>query len=410
MRILYLNPSGQLGGAETSLLTLLDGVRSCWPEWEVHLLLGEEGPLVAKAEKLGVRTEVIPFPAALARTGDSASSLLLSAWRLSQATRSALLYRKRLATTIRRLRPDLIHSNGFKMHLLGAWVAGAEVPVIWHIHDYVSRRPWMSRILRRLRHRSKAAIVNSRSVEVDVRSNLPGLATRTIYNAIDLKKFSPSGPVLDLDRLAGFPPGRPDLVRVGLVGTFARWKGHEVFLRALSQLPRDLPVRAFIIGAPIYQTSGSQWSFSELQAEARRLSLDGRIGFTGFLDDTASAMRALDIVVHASTLPEPFGMVIVEGMACAKAVVVSNAGGAAELIDDGFTALSHHPGDAAELSRAIERLTRDPGLRVRLGSNGRVAAERLCDSTRLTREVLATYAECQHSTARGGASFAPLAR
>src|SRR5207247_439443 len=72
----------------------------------------------------------------------------------------------------------------------------------------------------------------------------------------------------------------------------------------------------------------------------REVSNTDRVGFTGFLDDPASAMRALDIVVHASTQPEPFGLVIAEGMACGRAVIASRSGGSVEFIESGTNALT----------------------------------------------------------------------
>src|SRR6185295_16036858 len=95
----------------------------------------------------------------------------------------------------------------------------------------------------------------------------------------------------------------------------------------------ELPFRAYIIGGPIYQTGGSQYSLEELCQEAERLGLSRRVVFTGFAVDPAAALRALDVIVHASTEPEPFGMVIVEGMACGKPVVASESSGAAELFE-----------------------------------------------------------------------------
>ena len=89
---------------------------------------------------------------------------------------------------------------------------------------------------------------------------MPGLRIVPIYNAIDLQRFSPAGERMDLDAKAGLPPAAPGTVRVGLIATFAHWKGHKVFLEALARLPEDVPVRGYIIGGPIYQTDGSQWS------------------------------------------------------------------------------------------------------------------------------------------------------
>jgi glycosyltransferase involved in cell wall biosynthesis len=211
-----------------------------------------------------------------------------------------------------------------------------------------------------------------------------------VYNAVDLDTFSPDGPAEDLDRRAGFAPARGEVVRVGLVSTFARWKGHDVFLQAMASIPADLPVRGYIVGGPLYDTAGSQHHLAELQGLADRLPLSGRVGFTGFLP-AARAMRALDIVVHASTRPEPFGMVIAEAMACGRAVITSGSGGAAELIDPGVDALTHVPGDAEELSRCIVRLAGDAELRRQMGTRARAAACRRFDSERLAHEVVAVY-------------------
>jgi len=296
-----------------------------------------------------------------------------------------------LASIVESIQPDIIHTNGFKMHLLGAWTRPRGTPLVWHIHDYVSTRSFMSRLLKLSRSACSMAVVNSKSVAADLKSLLPNLPIVPIYNAIDLERFSPAGMKLDLDGLSGLTPAAPGVVRVGLVATFARWKGHKVFLRALSRLPSDLPIRGYVIGGPIYQTNGSQWSRQELEEELERLGLHGRVGFTGLVPDAAAAMRSLDIVVHASTDPEPFGMVIIEGLACEKAVIASQAGGASELFLDGETALSHPPGDEDVLAQRILQLVGDRELRERLGKAGRSAAERLYHRERLAQELLGVY-------------------
>jgi glycosyltransferase involved in cell wall biosynthesis len=181
------------------------------------------------------------------------------------------------------------------------------------------------------------------------------------------------------------------VLRVGLVATFARWKGHETFLQALATLPASLRVRGYIVGGPVYETSGSQISLDELRHSVRVLGLDGRVGFTGFVQDSSTAMRALDIVVHASTDPEPFGLVIAEAMACGKPVVVSLAGGASELIEPGNNALVFTPGDSTALGRCLEQLARDADLRHRLGSAGRLTAEQRFHRRRIARELTPIY-------------------
>ncbi len=138
MRIVYLNPGGRLGGAETSLRKLLASVRAAEPDWELWLVLGEDGALADIARNIGVRVVVKPFPSSLARLGDSKGWTALAG--LIQAAPASALYARRLARWLEDLEPDLIHTNGFKMHLLGAWTRPKTAKLIWHIHDYVSRR------------------------------------------------------------------------------------------------------------------------------------------------------------------------------------------------------------------------------------------------------------------------------
>jgi len=369
----------------------LASVRAAVPDWELWLVVGEDGPLAEEARKLGVQVIQEQFPPALARLGDGRTRRLTLVAELFRAAAASASYKGRLARIVQSLEPDVIHTNGLKMHLLGAWTRPNQTPLVWHIHDYISTRRLTSRLLRLSRKGCSVAVANSQSVVTDLRSLLPNLPVVPIYNAIDLERFSTSGRKLDLDALSGLPPAAPGTVRVGLIATFARWKGHRVFLRALAQLAPEVPIRGYIIGGPIYQTSGSQWSREELEEQARSLGLEGKVGFTGFVRDTPAALRTLDIAVHASTAPEPFGMVIIEAMACGKAVIAAQAGGASELFTDGENALGHSPGDEAGLAQQIMRLAADSELRERLGQAGRQAAEKRFHGKRLVQELLAVY-------------------
>jgi glycosyltransferase involved in cell wall biosynthesis len=403
MNVVYLNPSGQLGGAEVALLDLLASMRAARPAWTLHLIAGADGPLAARAEEIGVHAMVLPFPQALARLGDAGAggpagaqqSRLALSKKLIYASFPVINYVRRLKRELQRIRPDLLHTNGFKMHLLGAGANMRDsIPVIWHVRDYVSPRPLMARLLGREAARVSAVITNSHSVAEDVRATCgDGLKVYPVHDAIDLRKFSSAGTKLNLDALARLPEAERGTVRVGLLATMARWKGHKTFLRALSLLPEDLKVRAYIIGGALYQTEGSQHSIEELRSEAALLGLSEKVGFTGYVDDAASAMRALDVVVHASTEPEPFGLVIAEAMACGRALVASEAGGAAEIINAETDALAHKPGDAEALAQCIMRLATDEELRRRLGQAGRATAERRFDRARLATELIPIYQE-----------------
>jgi glycosyltransferase involved in cell wall biosynthesis len=408
MRLLYLNPVSSMGGAERVLLDLLPMVRSARPSWSVGLLAGSDGPLVDEARRLGVQTIVLPFPRELARLGDSGLSnaeALPSAWarfmgRAVGGSVSILNYVRQLRREMARFEPDVVHSNGFKMHLLGACARPVDAALIWHFHDYLGSRPVTCRLIRQFKGRCSAIAAVSNSVAADIRQQLgPAIDIETVWNAVDLAKFRPEGPRLDLDALAGLPPARRGVLRVGLVATFARWKGQLTFLKVLQPLVAAHNVRGYIVGGPVYQTEGSQYSIDELRAEAAHLGIADSVGFTGFVCDPAAALRSLDVAVHASTAPEPFGLIIAEAMAAGRAVVVSDGGGVSELVTPEHDALTHHPGDAQELSRQLQRLIVDPALRRRLGDAARQAALDRFNPTRVSRQMLELYSRFDRAAA-----------
>ena len=400
MKILYLNPSGELGGAERSLLFLMATLRAVKPDWQIQLVAGGGGPLIRRAEELGVQASAIDFPRALSRLGDAGAggpagtqqSHLRLVGKMGRAGVPSIAYLRRLRRTLARFAPDLIHSNGFKMHVLAAWARPAGCPLIWHIRDYVGARPFMSRLIRANAHRCTAAIANSTSVAEDLRTICGDkLRIHRVYNGVDLDAFSPSGPVAKLAEICAMPPAPPNTTTVGLLATMARWKGHEVFLRAVAKASRLTPLRAYVIGAPIYKNDSSQYQIDDLRKMAAELGLEKIVGFTGFVDDTAAALRALDIAVHASTQPEPFGLAIAEGMACGKPVIVSAAGGASEIVTPGIDALTHPPGNVDALAACIVKLASDRDLRSRIGAAARASAERQFSRERVVAEILPIY-------------------
>jgi glycosyltransferase involved in cell wall biosynthesis len=399
MHVVYLVSSAQLGGTEASAFEMIGSLREAHPDWSIRVVTPADGPLVARLQAAGTAVDVLPFPAALARLGEaggmaSVAGRLRFAFAFLSAALPAVLYSRRLKRTVASAGPvGIVHAHGFKMQVLAVRALPHGAALVWHVHDYVSSRRVSAHLLRLFAPRCTVIIVNSMSVAADVRRVCgPAARIETVYNAVDLRRFSPDGPAIDLDALGGAAPAAPRTIRVGLLGTFGRWKGHRVFLRALAALPRELGIRGYIIGGPQYQTAGSQETEASLRRVAAELGLTDTVVFTGPVDDPAGALRALDIVVHASTEPEPFGMVIAEGMACGRPVVVALAGGTPEIVRDGVDALGHTPGDASALADRLKRLATDPALRQRLGTEARRSAERRFDRSRLAIELTPLYA------------------
>jgi glycosyltransferase involved in cell wall biosynthesis len=421
MKVVFLSACSELGGAEQSLLCLLKGLRKLKPAWQIHLISTRTGPLIEAANRAGVETTVTPLPRGLAEMGDAAlngsntfsSPRIALALNILRSIPALAGYLLRLRSQLKKLQADVLHSNGFKMHFAAGMVKPAKTPLIWHIHDYVSTRPAMKRLLRIMRNTNSGVIANSQSVAADV--NRSGITSENVYpiwNAVDLDYFSDAGPKADLDSLAAITAAPDETVRIGLIATYARWKGHEVFLKSLSLLPADLKFRGYVIGGCVYETKGSQFTLQELQALASSLGIADRVAFTGFVSDVPAAMRALDVVVHASTAPEPFGLTIAEAMACARPLIASNAGGAAEIAADVPDVLLHEPGSAQQLAQCIiqtiqrwQRGASVPGLRsyaIHRFSPERFASE----ISHVYHPAMRTIQECDSSTSTAETSSA----
>ena len=355
MRVTHLTPSGEIGGAECVILDCI-GVGDGWPGAEMSVVTLGPGPFLAAAARLGAKGRVVEAPATLTAVGDSFASPVSVVRSLLAAAWTFPAFFRRFSAAVAAMVPQVIHSHGIKTHVLGALLPH-RAPVVWHLHDYLGMRTVSSRLLNLLARRCALAIAVSESVAQDARRCLPArLPLVVVHNSVDCNRYRPEGPVLDLDALSGLPPAP-----VGRSASACprRSRGGKVTTR-FSRPSRTSPrqnVRAYVIGAPLYRTREQPVVAGRARSHGgAMLGLQARVGFTGLVDDMPAAYRALDIVVHASTRPEPFGLVIVEAMACGRAVVVAPTGGAAELFVDGEHALAAESGDAAALAATLRRL------------------------------------------------------
>jgi glycosyltransferase involved in cell wall biosynthesis len=399
MRVLFVSPAAELGGAERCLLDCVAALRDCGAHADIEVLSLADGPLLGKARELGAGTCVVEPPRELAEVGESGSGLVsLAAFRRALGgAPAAAHFVARARRTIADFAPDVVHTNGMKAHLLAGLVAPARSHLVVHLHDFIGARRASRHLLPLLAQaRSRVSfIANSKAVARDFVRIAPNAKVRTIYNVVDTGYFSEGASEPEwLAGLAGLSPPAVGTIAFGLVATYARWKGHRLFIEAAGRLRSarpETPLRFYVVGGPIYKTLGSQVAASELLDDARSAGIESCFGLVPFQDDIARVYRALDVVVHASTEPEPFGRTIVEAMACERAVVVSRAGGALELFRDGENALGFEPGSGPQLAETMARAL-DPALRARIGSAARAHAVANFGNSRLGAELVEVYA------------------
>jgi glycosyltransferase involved in cell wall biosynthesis len=399
VKVLFLSPVGVLGGAERSLLDMVEALRAERPSCELSALACADGPLVSQLRGMGVKVAVREMPESLRSVGDSEDPGALAFLKTALGSRGASLpgpslvrYLGEVREVVRQFSPDLVHSNGIKTHLLSAAMHGTGPKLVWHVRDFLSQRPVVPSLLRPLSRGVHLCLSNSRAVKEDTERALPGLDCEVVYNGIDVEAFRP-GEGQGVATGAGAP------FRVGLVGTFARWKGHELFLRAAAYYRAryaDAPaVHFYVVGGAIYETSNSQVSLGELQQLADALGVSGAVTFLPFTESPERAMRDLDLVVNASTRPEPFGRTIVEGMACERPVLAPSSGGPLEIVDVGRTGWLFPPGSVEGLAEAIHAAARHPeSLRAEMGRRARADVEARFTRKQLGKALVAAYARC----------------
>jgi glycosyltransferase involved in cell wall biosynthesis len=214
---------------------------------------------------------------------------------------------------------------------------------------------------------------------------------QAIPDGIDLARFHPG---IRGDRIRdalGIAPGVP---LVGFVARLDPWKGADAFVRAAAAVAGRHPnVRFLVCGGELPGYEGYAASVKELAAS---LGLGDRIAFTGWtyrLDDIPEVMAAVDVLVHTSVRPEPFGLVLVEAMAAAKPVVAATDGGVPEVVEAGVTGLLVDPRDTEGVAGALEALLTHRTRAAAMGRAGRQRAERLFEVGDYARRIEGLYDE-----------------
>lgn len=340
MRILITVPWGRRhGGAEAMLQSVLDGAGESAHELELVFL--EPGPWPDELAAAGFRVWVIP------------------AGRLRQMHRW-LASVVRLARLLRARQPDLVIDWAAKTHLYGApaaLLAGMGGRVAWW-QQMIPDGGWLDRCATLL---PATAIACYSQAAVAAQARLfPHRRTFAIAAGSPPPHRGAQVPALELPA---------DVPVVGLVGRLQPWKGQDRLLRAQAILrARGYPMHLVIVGGDANGLS-PQYAAS-LGPLAAELGLEDAFTMTGEVPDAGPYIEQMDVLVNASD-PEPFGIVILEGMARGVAVVAVDSGGPAEFVEHGSTGMLARSGDPAALADALEPLLASPELRRRLGEAGR---------------------------------------
>lgn len=360
-RIALVTHTAVLSGAEIALERLVTAVDRRLFDPVVFCFAA--GPLVGRLRDAGIETHVVELD-------PTTSSTQRSEIRLGAAVRAAfgaVVFTARLTARMHRAKIDVIHAHSLKADLLTIGTATLlRRPLIWHVHDRISPDylpPRVASAFRFLARRIPShVIVNSRATAETL---VPLRQWTLAYPGLPDSSFDAAASVAD-----------PDEPIVGMLGRIGPTKGQDVFVRAAALVHAEHPrVRFRIIGAPLF---GEEGYATSTKALVRELGLAEVVEFVGFVAEPGLELAGLSTLVHASPVPEPFGQVIVEAMAAGVPVVVSDAGGAAEIIRDGDRLLGQisRPGDHLQIATGIIWIMTHPAESGALAIEARGSARR----------------------------------
>ncbi len=308
-RLLSVQNVADGGGSEYALIgTIPDLVAD---GWDCHVVVGHRAALAEQYQAAGATLHVV----AMDRITTSGN-----VWRWPRFALAWPVSVVRLAILARRVHVDVIHTN--TLHSWYGWAAALLVgrPHVWSAREIVVQSAAALRVERVLTRR---------------------FATRTVAASQAVaEQFTPADVEVVIDRAdpARFSPSRAGTFRVGagiaddvpLITSAARldtWKGFDVLLDAAPAIQRARPdVVLAIAGMPV---RGKEAYAAAVEARARETP---GVRWLGPRRDVGDLMADSDVFVQVSTEPEPFGMVLVEALACGTPVVAGAEGGPVEIL------------------------------------------------------------------------------
>jgi glycosyltransferase involved in cell wall biosynthesis len=366
VKILIVNHTGAVSGAERSMLDLISGLRD---QDHVRVACPRSGPLAAAARALGVGVDIIP---------GTDGSLKLHPRETPRALGRLAAAAALTARHARSMDADIIHANSIRSGLLTVPAARATtIPAVVHVRDRLPRSAVADGSLRLIASGARTVIANSRYTADGVREVTARGRMTIVYNPVDRTRFDRSA----VDRAAarrriGVKPG---VFVLAVVGQITPWKGQLDALELVAQLRREgRDVELLLVGEPKFVSAATRYDNRAYDAELTRFiaahDLADAVHLLGEREDMPAIMSAIDALLVPSWA-EPFGRVVVEAMALGRPVVATSVGGPAEIIRDGVDGILLAPRSPRRWAQAVGALIDSAELRAGLGRAASARAE-----------------------------------
>ncbi|MCG8099014.1 MAG: glycosyltransferase family 4 protein [Candidatus Thiodiazotropha taylori] len=360
------NIDGTIGGSYYSLLFLTRGLDRS--KYTPVVVFHRDNALIPEYNKAGVRTLVVPsFDPILFQTSKMPllKPIIKIVQKLANLFGYLFVYGNKYKRLLQENSVDLLHLNNSIIRN-NNWIVAAlmaRVPCITHERGINEHYPAISKFLAK---RLKAIISISNSVTERLTDNgVDREQIVTIHNGIDPDDVRLK--VSDQDMLQQLKIG-DDFNVIGVIGNIKEWKGQEVAVRAMRKVVDAFPKTVCLL---IGDTSKEDAYYQErLKSLITELGLESNIIFTGHVKNVPDYLNVLDIMLHTSIDPEPFGRVLIEAMSLSKPLIASNDGAIPEIVEHEKTGLTFTPGDHDHLADSVIRLLQDRDYAEQIGKAG----------------------------------------
>lgn len=353
LKVAYMDHTARWSGGEVALFNILVNLDS---QIDPLVILGEEGPFAERLREKGIDVRVVPMDERTKMRERNTINL-----GLFSDTYKLFKYGRSLAALLKEEQVACVHTNSLKSAFFGAVAAKtARLPLIWHMRDHIGppyMKPIVARTIRFLTRLLPTGVIATSKSTLHSLQLPESKKTLVVYSSF-AKSIGEPPAVL---------PHNKGEFNVILAGRLAHWKGQHVLLEAAKGF-RDTPgVNFWLAGDALF---GEDTYKAEL---IRQMEADGltNVKLLGHVEDIQGIMRKADLLLHTSITPEPFGQVIIEGMAEGLPVIASNEGGPLEIVIHGETGFLIPPDKPQELEEAIRWMLDHPEERRRMGERGR---------------------------------------
>ncbi len=380
MRVLYVNHTAEVSGAERSLLELIEGL----PSFVEPLLAAPAGRLTEEAAQRGIPTTKI---------AGTAGSLKLHLARTPRALAEIGVAAGEIRLAARRHRAVLIHANSVRAGVALGLTHSSAATVV-HVRDCLPPGRVSATTMRLVAAAATTVVANSEYTADSVRQLAPSAALAVVHNPVDLERWD-SARIDRVHARARLQEVRPRALLLGVVAQLTPWKGQDTAIEALGLLRRQgIDAHLLLIGSAKFLSPSARFDneayVAELRQQVAAARLEDRVSWLGERDDVPELVSALDVLLLPSW-EEPFGRALIEAMALQVPVVATSVGGPPEILSDGVEGFLVAPRDPEAWAEAIRRFAESSTLGHEMGRAGRLRVEGAFSRQRHVNSMLDVY-------------------